>query len=194
MPEQRSDIKTNRWPTGLTFVLYCAGFSLVLLVVYVITSGKLFEFSANEGGVVFKSALNQGTVSVDSANSRSKELKAKFEEASMAQGTAPVQSAPSTQNPAPQQVVATAPNVTSFAGTWTGEGSTYVIQQNGLNITLSEWTNQVLTSYGTGTVTGDVATLSVNNIIGLTFSIDLRKVKGQLEINTMGQTIYLDKV
>jgi hypothetical protein len=190
MPEPNPDKRVRRWPTGATFVLYCAGLSLVLLVIYVISSGKLFEFSANENGVVFKSALNHGTVSADTANKRSEELKAKLDQASIAQ---PTQVSPAPGSTALEAQASSPSNAASFTGTWTGGGSTYIIKQNGADITLAEWTNDVLTSYGNGTVSGGVATLSVNNIIGLTLSVELTIANGRIAMSSGGQTIYLEK-
>lgn len=197
MPTPNDPTRTSRWPTGTTFVMYCAGVSLLLLVTYVITSGKLFEFSANESGVAFKSVLSNGNVPADSVASRSKELQAKFAQASLAQqeATPPAMEvrersiSPTLSSRAATMV--SAPQL--FAGTWTGQGSTYKITQTGQNIALEEWTNQILTSYGTGTVSGERATLTVNNIVGLTLQVELTIANGKLEVSSSGQTFQLDR-
>ncbi|HTV19812.1 MAG TPA: hypothetical protein VMG12_14100 [Polyangiaceae bacterium] len=166
----------SRWPSGLTFLLYCAGLSLLALVGYVVTHGEGFKFTAGTEGVGLESVktpLNQSTVSVDSSTQavRSKELDEQFQEA--------------TRTPA---VAQTGP----FNGRWMGNGSTYLVEQHGADVALQELTNGIVTSVAQGTAVQNQATLTAVNIIGLSFPIVITLQGKQALLSAFGNTFTLD--
>jgi hypothetical protein len=207
---EKSESSTNRWPSGIAFLMYCAGISLVLLVGYVIFSGKGFDFSANDKGVAFKSALNQGGVSgnPEVRAEKSNEIKERFEQASHAV-PAEIQDEETSQSPAPptpvrkRHAAATMPKpeetptlkkeVTNpFNGSWTGNGSVYVFEQNGSTVALLETTNGISTSFAQGTANGAHASLMAANISGLTFPVEVYWDGSRIKLTAMGTEFFLD--
>ena len=217
---EKSDSGASRWPTGTAFLMYCGGISLILLVGYVIFSGKGFDFSANEKGIAFKSALNQGAASNDPEvrAEKSKELQEKFAKVAqnasseISDNTDPIE--PNRDfasedlgleaNPSPtpvrnvahpvraQRPLASRPPINPFNGSWTGNGSTYVFEQNGSTVALMETTNGIATSFAQGTANGSHATLMAANISGLTFPVEVHWDGARIKLTAMGTEFFLD--
>lgn len=188
-------------PSGMTFLLYCAGLSLLGLVGYVIVSGKQFNFTAGEKGIEFKTALNREGVPSDPVvrSAKSEEIREKFAAAAAILSEPPASPIHSESkvrhtravedNYAPEAK----PEVTNFNGTWVGNGSSYGFQQNGTNLALIETTNGVATSYAQGTINGKSATMTAVNISGLTFPITVEMKAHRLYLTAMGNSFALDR-
>jgi hypothetical protein len=208
---EKSESANKNWPSGISFLLYCAGISLVLLVGYVIFSGKGFDFSASDKGVAFKSALNQGAASHDPVEQTEKsiELKEKFERIarSVPPKKIPVDQVNAALDedkvPEPVNVDSRIPTQTqpakiapvrqnAFNGSWAGNGSIYIFEQNGPTVALIEMTNGITTSFAQGTVNGTHASLMAANVSGLTFPIELEMTGNRIKITAMGSEFFLD--
>jgi hypothetical protein len=169
---------TQKWPSGLTFLLYCAGLSLLVLVGYVVTRDDGFKFTAGKEGVgleTIKTPLNQNAVPVDPATQaeRSKELDETFQEATRS---------PSTAQRGP------------FNGRWAGNGSTYLVEQHGSDVALQELTNGIVTSVAQGTAVENQATLAAVNITGLTFPVTITLQGKRASLSAVGNTFMLDPI
>lgn len=149
----------SKWPSGMTFVLYCAGASLLLLVISLVISGKPFSFSVEGDKVVLHGGLIPGgTVPEEKAKEKSAELQKEFVAAKSASLEA---LEPASAGMAP------------FNGTWEGGGSTYELVQNGTAIFLSESTNGITTAFGIGEANGSRAQLYVEAVDGSTITFEL---------------------
>ncbi len=208
---EKTTSNTGRWPTGMSFLLYCAGISLVLLVGYVIFSGKGFHFSANGEGVAFRSALNQGGEETNSAKreEKSAEFQEKFEQIKRVANSenadaiseepvapTPKRSKKNVAAPIPNEEDGFAPEpeeAVLFNGRWTGNGSYYVLEQHGSVVALMEMTNGIVTSYAQGTADGQQAQLMATNISGLTFPVQIVFEGHRLKLTANGSQFYLDR-
>lgn len=210
--KEPSPSNAARWPSGISFLLYCAGLSLVLLVGYVIFSGKGFDFSANDKGVAFRSALNQGGEATNPAQreEKSAEFQEKFEEVKRAAASTPAEAEMTSDevatptpkrkkqnvaaaSPADESLVPQPDNGNYFNGRWTGNGSFYVLEQNGTVVALMEMTNGIVTSYAQGTATGRHAQLMATNISGITFPVQIEFDGQRIKLTAMGNQFYLDR-
>jgi hypothetical protein len=161
MDTQPTPKSPRKWPSGMTFVMYCAGISLVLLTIYVITSKKDFEIDAKNAKLsTIKAGLIPQGVSSEAAEEKSSDLKEKFDQAKSQVVTAsngPTNGEGNGSNKDRQAA--------QFTGVWEGNGSTYELLQVGQEIILSERTNGIVTAYGEGTVSGEMASLTVQTAL-----------------------------
>lgn len=197
---------STRWPTGTSFLLYCAGISLIFLVGYVIFSGKGFDFSATEKGIAFRSALNQAGTAVtnEKQQEKSAQFQEKFENIKRVAAETPIHEAPvdvdppkpkrntSITSPDPDTRTNPANLRHGFNGRWTGNGSIYVLEQQGSIVALMEMTNGIVTSYAQGTASGDQANLIAGNVSGMTFPVQIQSEGRRLKLIAMGNEFYLD--
>jgi hypothetical protein len=184
-PDPNNTPSKGKWPSGATFMMYCAGLTLVLLAASLVISGKPFSFSVEGDKVTLHGGLIPQGVNEEKAKEKSAELQQQFE-------TRPVSMAGESTPETPAPATASAP----FNGMWEGNGSTYVLIQEGSTVILSETTDGITSAYGIGTANGSMAQLNVETLAG-TFSIELT-VESDTEIKVGGpalpQSYYLRKL
>jgi hypothetical protein len=173
----------GKWPSGATFMMYCAGLTLVLLSASLVISGKPFSFSVEGDKVTLHGGLIPQGVSEEKAKEKSAELQQQFEARPVSMGS---ESAPETPAPA----TASAP----FNGMWEGNGSTYVLIQEESAVVLSETTDGITTAYGIGTANGSMAQLNVETLAG-TFLVELTaENETEITVNAPGTRYSLRKL
>jgi hypothetical protein len=191
----------------MNFVMYCAGVSLLVLVVYIVVRGQGFSFDVGKEGVklaTVKSALSPKAVEVDKdTEQRSKDLGEKFEAAMRPVAPEPTEVKKPAKAKAKRAGSATEEDVADppppgasaipFNGTWTGNGSTYVLQQQGAHVAFQELTNGLVTSAGGGTATGNRAEVDAMNVAGLTIPIQLSIEGTKLVLSAFGATYVLER-
>lgn len=168
----------SKWPSGMTFVMYCAGITMVLLAVSLIISGKPFAFSVEDNKVTLHGGLVPQGVPEEKAKEKSTELEQQFTEAKL---TTPesVELAPSEMAP--------------FNGMWEGAGSIYELLQDGTTVLLSETTDGITSAYGVGQANGNQAHLNIQTAIG-TFPAELvAENQTQIKMTVSGQSYYITR-
>jgi len=187
MPADSTEPKTKgKWPTGMTFVMYCGGVSLLLLTVYIIISKKDFNLDAQKGTL---STINAGTsapVNGQEAEQKKEQLKQQFDQAKTQ--TASMESGIAGEG---------ANSADSFNGMWSiaGSGSSYTIEQNGSTIVLAEMTNGEISAFGSGTVNGIHAALTIQAVESLPYQIQLTLEGSQIKLLApTGETYYMTKL
>jgi hypothetical protein len=147
----------SKWPTGMTFLMYCAGLTLVLLAVSLVISGKPFAFSVDGDKVTLHGGLTPQGIPEEKAKEKSSELQQKFDAAKSASLAA---------------LESNSAGAALFNGTWEGAGATYILVQDGSNVFLSEITNGITTAFGTGVANGNRAELNIETELGyITFEL-----------------------
>ena len=138
----------GKWPSGATFMMYCAGVTLILLSASLVISGKPFSFSVEGDKVTLHGGLIPQGVPEEKAKENSAKLQQEFIQAK------------STSAEMPQPVATTS---APFNGTWVGGGATYELVQYGNTVLLSEITNGITTAFGAGEADGTYAQLTVGD-------------------------------
>jgi hypothetical protein len=168
----------SKWPSGMTFVMYCAGVTMVLLAVSLVISGKPFAFSVEDSKVTLHGGLMPQGVPEEKAKEKSTELQQQFTEAKL--------STPEAVHIAPTEVA-------PFNGTWEGAGSLYELVQDGAAVILSETTDGITSAYGVGQANGNHAHLNIQTAIG-TFPAELvAESQTQIKMTVSGQSYYITR-
>ncbi len=166
----------SKWPSGMTFVMYCAGVTMLLLAVSLLISGKPFAFSVEDNKVTLHGGLIPQGVPEAKAQEKSVDLQQQFVEAKS-----------STPESAEHASAETAP----FNGTWEGAGSVYELVQDGEAVILSETTQGITSAYGVGQANGNRAQLDIQTAIG-TFPAELvAESQTQIKMTVSGQSYYI---